>query len=491
MNQEKRKGQPGVDILEINRLRRQLIFQSFMWDHRLVCADSSVNSSDQSGLSSSFSDKKERPPDEKLMSAVSMPGGFVDSIFMDSSLNKSPDLLNIKISPSDLLGQEIDTKLEKDDQFDHPEEPGLRIRRALSDGLFRAMPSLSDTLDAKWTGENQSSEFVIPIMDTTTFVTTLDAASVVDSTEDQSVPKGHDNNNNNMEDSLSWLGMPFLNFYRSFNKNFLYGAQKFDKLVDYNPVYISSFREMELQGGARLLLPVGINEIVIPVFDDEPSSIIAYALMTPDYLVQLTDEVGEKTKDGVDSTMSSLLLSDSGNFKSFLSTDEPAFDPQKSFASTEDMLSSLAGSRSSWMLDPLVYTKTYHVRVSFADDVTQGKVKYTVTCYYARRFEALRRVCCSELDYIRSLSRCKKWGAQGGKSNVFFAKTLDDRFIIKQVTKTELESFIKFGPEYFKYLLESIGTRSPTCLAKILGIYQVCLFILNFCLSPKLFIALG
>ena len=67
-----------------------------------------------------------------------------------------------------------------------------------------------------------------------------------------------------------------------------------------------------------------------------------------------------------------------------------------------------------------------------------------MTCYYAKRFESLRKTCCpSELDFVRSLSRCKKWGAQGGKSNVFFAKTLDDRFIIKQVTKTELESFIK------------------------------------------------
>jgi 1-phosphatidylinositol-3-phosphate 5-kinase len=97
-----------------------------------------------------------------------------------------------------------------------------------------------------------------------------------------------------------------------------------------------------------------------------------------------------------------------------------------------------------------------------------------VTSYYAKSFEALRRSCCpSELDFIRSISRCKKWGAQGGKSNVFFAKSLDDRFIIKQVTKTELESFLQFGSDYFKYLSESISTGSPTSLAKILGIYQV------------------
>jgi 1-phosphatidylinositol-3-phosphate 5-kinase len=116
-----------------------------------------------------------------------------------------------------------------------------------------------------------------------------------------------------------------------------------------------------------------------------------------------------------------------------------------------------------------------HSRVSFEDGGPLGKVKYTVTSYYAKSFEALRRSCCpSELDFIRSISRCKKWGAQGGKSNVFFAKSLDDRFIIKQVTKTELESFLQFGSDYFKYLSESISTGSPTSLAKILGIYQVC-----------------
>lgn len=66
-----------------------------------------------------------------------------------------------------------------------------------------------------------------------------------------------------------------------------------------------------------------------------------------------------------------------------------------------------------------------------------------------------------------------KWDAQGGKSKAFFAKTLDDRFIIKQIKKTEFESFIEFAPDYFKHVYHSLDTGSQTCLAKILGIYQV------------------
>lgn len=56
---------------------------------------------------------------------------------------------------------------------------------------------------------------------------------------------------------------------------------------------------------------------------------------------------------------------------------------------------------------------------------------------------------------------------------MFFAKTLDDRFVIKQVTRTELLSFLEFGPDYFKYLADALSTGAPTCLAKTLGIYQV------------------
>ncbi|KAK9281069.1 hypothetical protein L1049_003962 [Liquidambar formosana] len=266
--------------------------------------------------------------------------------------------------------------------------------------------------------------------------------------------------------------MPFLNFYRSLNKNFVGSAQKLDTLGEYNPVYVSSFRELELQAGARLLLPVGVNDTVIPVYDDEPTSVISYALVSPDYHDKLSDD-GERPKEGGES-LASLQFFDSVNFQSVHSFDETISESYRSLGSTDDSILSMSGSRTSLVLDPFSYTKALHVRVSFEDNGPLGRVKYTVICYYAKRFEALRRICCpSEVDFVRSLSRCKKWGAQGGKSNVFFAKTLDDRFIIKQVTKTELESFIKFAPGYFNYLSESTGTGSPTCLAKILGIYQV------------------
>lgn len=492
MNQEKRNGQPGIDILEINRLWRQLLFQSYMWDHRLIYAANLANSNNGSGSSSPISEDKEKTVDENKMAINSVHGG--------PNLNENPCLGGGSAVVDGKSSQDLESEMaekenhEKDDKSisigksinDQSDilEPELGVRRTLSDGPLPVVPSLSETLDAKWTGENHSgfgiskdnSSMNPDLADTLMIGVQKETYHLGDRTEDQNCSKsfyssfkGHDN----MEDSSSWLGMPFLNFYRQFNKNLFASTQKFDTLVDYNPVYMSSFRKQELQGGARLLMPIGVNDTVIPVYDDEPSSVIAYALMSSEYHFQLTDE--ERPREGSEFTSS--YFSDSGTFQSFSSVDETAFDSQKSFGSIEDMILSMSGSRSSSMFDPMLYTKAMHARVSFGEDGPLGKVKYSVTCYYAKRFEALRRVSCpSELDYIRSLSRCKKWGAQGGKSNVFFAKTLDDRFIIKQVTKTELESFIKFGPEYFKYLSESIATGSPTCLAKILGIYQVLIF---------------
>lgn len=421
-----------------------------MWDQRLIFAASLDNNS------ISISEKKEKPiaHNEKPVKTRMPPEPGKSFSSFDSFLAHDQGI----------LGQDSNPKRENEAKMLDQSgllESGVSVRRALSEGQFPIMANLSDTLDAAWTGENS------PLPDS------ADTGAALEKLNLESTYTKPIDNYNNVEDSVSWLGMSFINFYRAFNKNFLGSAQKLDNLSEYSPVYISSFRDLELQGGARMLLPVGVNDTVVPVYDDEPTSIIAYALVSTDYHIQLSSDL-ERPKEGGDSTFS-LPFSDSGHLSSFHSFDESTVsDSFRSLGSTDEAFSSVSGSRSSLVLDPLFYTKSLHVKVSFSDDSPHGKVKYTVTCYYAKRFDALRRLCCpSELDYVRSLSRCKKWGAMGGKSNVFFAKTLDERFIIKQVTKTELESFIKFAPGYFKYLSESIGTGSPTCLAKILGIYQV------------------
>ncbi|KAH6781237.1 1-phosphatidylinositol-3-phosphate 5-kinase FAB1A [Perilla frutescens var. frutescens] len=178
-------------------------------------------------------------------------------------------------------------------------------------------------------------------------------------------------NSNNTEDTVSWLRMPFMSFYRSWNKSFLGGSQKLDTLSDYDPVYISSFRESELQSGARLLLPVGVNDIVVPVYDDEPTSIISYVLLSDDYLNQLSDEP-ERQRDAADSLYPTPMLSfDSLNIQGH-SFDETVLESSRSVGPGDEAFLSFSTSRSS--LDPLSYTKALHARVSFGVDGPLGQV---------------------------------------------------------------------------------------------------------------------
>ncbi|XP_057770606.1 1-phosphatidylinositol-3-phosphate 5-kinase FAB1B-like isoform X2 [Salvia miltiorrhiza] len=496
LKKEVRIGQPLIDILELNQLRRELVFQSYVWDRRLIYAASldSNNKPNKAAVSTSEAVQKPLGETERVLD-VNVPAATVktlsssESIVTDTKLKENPDhgsgsLLNnhleVVVPQITDLSSILDhgqNPLELSRSADEPDSlvPNVNVHSAFLDG--QSPISLSDTLDAAWTGESHPGMGVpkkcsvsdLAELDTSSAVRVFDKSDMEEDREDS--PSGSSTKSSgDADETENWLSTPFSIYYRSPSKNCSGPDLKLDVLGGYNPVYISLFQDPELQGGARLLLPMGVNETVIPVYDDEPTSLISYALVSHDYFSQISDEP-DRPKD-IAEPMISMHSLDVGAFPSLSSLDEVVLESYKSVGAGDEGI--LTTFRSSLNSDPVSYTKALHARVSFTDDGPLGKVKYTVTCYYAKRFDALRRISCpSEVDFVRSLSRCKKWGAQGGKSNVFFAKTLDDRFIIKQVTKTELESFIKFAPGYFKYLSESIGTGSPTCLAKILGIYQV------------------
>ncbi|KAK3007044.1 hypothetical protein RJ639_017063 [Escallonia herrerae] len=500
-----KKDQFALDILELNRLPRQLVLHSYVWDQHLIHVARSFDSNLFEGQSSYRPKPKDKPVASckklakmNVTSGASKSFSTCDSFLLDA---KPGNIGQIDLVPDGVHGGGVDKyqkyKKEADlrdshsstvrNQFDSL-EPGRNIQKVLSEGRLPDIQNLSDSLDAVWTGQSYP-EGMIPkengaayphsvVLDSSTVIEAVMANSGLGNSKySRGVPeaacsrglslfsKGLDN----MDNALKMVDMPYLDMYRSFNKNSRSYVQNLRTLNDYRPVFITSFQELARQGGSRLLLPVGINDTIVPVYDDEPTRVIAHALLSPEYHIQISDE-SERHRDGIESSIS-LPVSDSVNLLSLDSFDETS-ESLRGLGSTDESFFG-SGSRSSSGLDSLMCTKALHPRISYSDEGPLGKVKYTVTSYYAKKFEALRTCCPSELDFIRSLGRCKKWGAQGGKSNVFFAKTLDERLIVKQVTKTELESFIKFAPAYFRYLSESIRTGSPTCLAKILGIYQV------------------
>lgn len=121
-----------------------------------------------------------------------------------------------------------------------------------------------------------------------------------------------------------------------------------------------------------------------------------------------------------------------------------------------------------------------HVKYTFelesASNHGGATAKYSVTAYYAPQFQSIRAALIGgDEPFIDSLCRSRKWDTSGGKSNAYFAKTLDDRFVVKQLSKTELSSFLEFGPSYFQYMASALKRKSPTALAKLLGVFNVVL----------------
>ncbi|KAG0146018.1 hypothetical protein CROQUDRAFT_78200 [Cronartium quercuum f. sp. fusiforme G11] len=98
----------------------------------------------------------------------------------------------------------------------------------------------------------------------------------------------------------------------------------------------------------------------------------------------------------------------------------------------------------------------------------------TITCkvFFMHQFEGLRKTLGCK-DIVESLARCHKWDASGGKSGQNFLKTKDGRYLIKGISKTELEALTKFAPAYFEYLSSACREKRPITLAKMLGIFQI------------------
>ncbi|KAM4698369.1 1-phosphatidylinositol 3-phosphate 5-kinase [Rhinophrynus dorsalis] len=112
-----------------------------------------------------------------------------------------------------------------------------------------------------------------------------------------------------------------------------------------------------------------------------------------------------------------------------------------------------------------------HVELQFSD----ANAKFYCRIYYAGEFHRMRTVILgsSEDDFIRSLAHCVPWQARGGKSGAAFYATEDDRFILKQMPRLEVQSFLDFAPHYFTYIINAVQMKRPTALAKILGVYRI------------------
>ncbi|RDD46412.1 1-phosphatidylinositol 3-phosphate 5-kinase [Trichoplax sp. H2] len=112
-----------------------------------------------------------------------------------------------------------------------------------------------------------------------------------------------------------------------------------------------------------------------------------------------------------------------------------------------------------------------HIKLQFSSP----RLRFSCAVYFAEHFRQLRKMVLpgGEEKYIRSLSHCFFWSASGGKSRSLFCKTYDDRFVLKEIKRREMKSFLEFGPDYFNYISKACKNKTPSVIAKIIGVYTI------------------
>lgn len=176
----------------------------------------------------------------------------------------------------------------------------------------------------------------------------------------------------------------------------------------------------------------------IIVREDEPSSLIAFALGSEDYRAKLRSIIKPDETPGA---TGSQMWPQSSNT-----------DPDH--AEAEHSLLRPTGK---------------HLKYQFAE----GSAKMLCKVFYAEQFDAIRIKCGVSDRIVESLSRCMKWDSKGGKTKSVFLKTLDDRFVLKSLSQIEAQAFLRFAPDYFHVMYKHLFQDLPSVIAKMLGFFQI------------------
>jgi hypothetical protein len=213
----------------------------------------------------------------------------------------------------------------------------------------------------------------------------------------------------------------------------------------------------------RPRLEPGVHGIVVPVIDEQLSTVIAYSLSSKEYSTQFQNY----------SKLEALHSETPPNAATSSDQQSPmnqGAGGQASGAGTSNVSSKQGIERRMLM------RHKSHIKHTFRDFDEKGQnlCKFVCTTYWATQFHAVREAFLLQssgskdssgdgtgaaqfmLDveraYVLSLSSAYSWAASGGKSGASFARTQDDRFVIKCISRTELQMFLDCAPAYFEYL---------------------------------------
>lgn len=209
----------------------------------------------------------------------------------------------------------------------------------------------------------------------------------------------------------------------------------------------------------RPRLEPGVNGIVVPVVDEQMCTVIAYSLSSTEYANQFQN-FSKLEATGPDNS------SELPNYGS--NNDGSGQQRGQNYPKTPQRTPGAASglnNKQDIERRMLVRNKS-HIKHTFRDFDEKGQnlCKFVCTTYWATQFHAVRQVFLSpsggkdqpdastafqfhsELDveqsYVQSLSSAYSWAASGGKSGASFARTRDDRFVIKCISRTECKYHI-------------------------------------------------
>ncbi|KAH7107138.1 hypothetical protein BKA62DRAFT_765689 [Auriculariales sp. MPI-PUGE-AT-0066] len=212
---------------------------------------------------------------------------------------------------------------------------------------------------------------------------------------------------------------------------------------------------VELEAEDQLVDPVHIfKDANIVVRTDEPTSIIAFTLSSNQYV------------DGLSTALKAAEIAEQPPAHN----QEPSepFMPDDSSNTGDTSTYSVIGQ--SEIKEAVVKE---HPKVTPSFTFESENITISCTPFFMEQFDALRKLCGCDKSLIESLARCVKWDASGGKSGSAFLKTRDDRFIAKELSRSEVEAIATFAPAYFEYMTSAITSGRPTLLAKIFGVFRI------------------
>jgi len=151
-----------------------------------------------------------------------------------------------------------------------------------------------------------------------------------------------------------------------------------------------------------------------------------------------------------------------------------------------DTVNLVSESRPSSLIAHTLFSSQYKTKIALLQESTTPAdphfvlefntdcTKFYCCSYFPLQFLQLRQLVFpgGEDHFLHSLQDCKRWEAMGGKSGLLFYKTTDDRFVLKQMSRFEYQSFIEFAPHYFRYITQCVQKEEKTLLGKIVGVFK-------------------